>query len=823
MAENINNTSLNDENSVSSFDYKAFLLMMLLRWPIILGCVLVALIGSFFYIKTLTPQYTVSSTILIKDESKSKSGKSGIDLQELGLITSSAQNFDNELGILQTHTLVKKVVCNLNLYIHYSSPGTFRSEELYKDNAVNVWVTPEDAEKIKHADVRMKLTDKKVLDVEIKTKEKTFSNHFDRLPAVLPTEIGVFSFSLPDTTVIAKKNVAEDEEDKKDGNAPIVVEASINAPSIATKSYLTRLTVAATSKTTTIANLTLTDSHIERAKDFLTSLVNLYNQEANNDKNEVASKTAEFINERITIINEELGSAENRLAAFKQGAGLVDITNDAALAVQERSTAEKAYADNETQIRLLQFIKEYINNDKNRYDVIPGNIGLAKSSELSAIINTYNEMLIERKRLQRTTSDTNPALINLDEGIAQMRQNVELSIRTAEEGLLITRRELQHQANKYSGKVSSAPIQEKEFLSMSRQQEIKANLYLMLLQKREENNITLASTANNARVIDDPMFDKQVSPKGAMIYLIAFILGLGIPAGIIYLLSLAHYKIETRGDVEKLTNLPVIGDIPMTEEVTSSPIVVHENKNGMMEEVYRSIRTNVQYMLNTNQKVILFTSTTSGEGKSFTSGNLACSFAFMGKRTVIVGLDIRKPGLNKVFRLSHKERGITQFLVDPENVDLMSLCQQSEVSPNLFILPGGTIPPNPTELIARPALDKAIEILKKNFDYVILDTAPIGMVTDTQLIARCADMSVYICRSNVTAKSDFQLINELSREQKLPNPCVILNCIDMSKRTAGSYYGYGKYGRYGRYGYGKKYGYGYGYGYGHTNEESKKK
>ena len=444
----------------------------------------------------------------------------------------------------------------------------------------------------------------------------------------------------------------------------------------------------------------------------MTSLVNLYNQEANNDKNEVASKTAEFINERISIINEELGSAENRLAAFKQGAGLVDITNDAALAVQERSTAEKAYADNETQIRLLQFIKEYINNDKNRYDVIPGNIGLAKSSELSAIINTYNEMLIERKRLQRTTSDTNPALINLDEGIAQMRQNVELSIRTAEEGLLITRRELQHQANKYSGKVSSAPIQEKEYLSMSRQQEIKANLYLMLLQKREENNITLASTANNARVIDDPMFDKQVSPKGAMIYLIAFILGLGIPAGIIYLLSLAHYKIETRGDVEKLTNLPVIGDIPMTEGVTSSPIVVHENNNGMMEEVYRSIRTNVQYMLNANQKVILFTSTTSGEGKSFTSGNLACSFAFMGKRTVIVGLDIRKPGLNKVFHLSHKERGITQFLVDPENVDLMSLCQQSEVSPNLFILPGGTIPPNPTELVARPALDKAIEILK---------------------------------------------------------------------------------------------------------------
>ena len=821
MAENINNTSINEEdNNVSSFDYKSFLLMMLLHWPWILGCVFIALIGSFFYIKTLTPQYTVSSTILIKDESKSKSGKTGIDLQELGLITSSAQNFDNELGILQTHTLVKKVVCNLNLYIHYSTPGTFRNEELYKDTPVNIWITPEDAEKLESADVHLKLTDRKILDVEIKTKEQTFTHHFDRLPAVYPTEIGVFSFSMPDTIIVAQKN--KKDENKKDDSKPILVEATITAPSIATKNYLKRLTVAATSKTTTIANLTLTDSHIERAKDFLTSLVNLYNQEANNDKNEVASKTAEFINERISIINEELGSAESRLAAFKQGAGVVDITNDAALAVQERSTAEKAYADNETQIRLLQFIKEYINNDKNRFDVIPGNIGLEKSSDLNTIINTYNEMLIERKRLQRTTSDTNPALINLDAGIAQMRQNVELSIRTAEEGLLITRRELQHQTNKYSGKVSSAPIQEKEFLSMSRQQEIKANLYLMLLQKREENNITLASTANNARVIDDPMFDKQVSPKRALIYLIALILGLGIPAGIIYLLSLTHYKIETRGDIEKLTQLPIIGDVPLAPEALKSPIVIHENNNGMMEEVYRSIRTNIQYMLKPGQKVILFTSTTSGEGKSFTSGNLACSFAFMGKRTVIVGLDIRKPGLNKVFHLSHKEHGITQYLVDPEHVDLMSLCQQSEESPNLFILPGGTIPPNPTELVARPALKKAIEILEEKFDYVILDTAPIGMVTDTQIIARCADISVYVCRSNVTIKSDFQLINELYSEQKLPNPCIILNSIDMDKRTTGSYYGYGKYGRYGRYGYGKKYGYGYGYGYGQDKGNDKK-
>lgn len=243
-----------------------------------------------------------------------------------------------------------------------------------------------------------------------------------------------------------------------------------------------------------------------------------------------------------------------------------------------------------------------------------------------------------------------------------------------------------------------------------------------------------------------------------------------------------------------------------------TPIVVRENKNELMEEVFRSVRTNIQYMLQEGQKVILFTSTNSGEGKSFTAGNLACSFAFMGKKVVIVGLDIRKPGLNKVFQLSTREKGITQYLANPEHIDLLSLCQVSTISENLYILPGGNVPPNPTELVARQALDQAIETLKQHFDYVILDTAPIGMVTDTQLIARVADLSVYVCRADYTHKSHYVLINELKKEHKLPNLCTLLNGINMNKRQNGYYYGYGKYGKYGRYGYGKKYGYGYGYG-----------
>ena len=274
--------------------------------------------------------------------------------------------------------------------------------------------------------------------------------------------------------------------------------------------------------------------------------------------------------------------------------------------------------------------------------------------------------------------------------------------------------------------------------------------------------------------------------------------------------------IEAGADVEKLTSAPIIGDIPLAEEGNGKAggIAVRENENSLMAETFRGIRTNLQFMLGEENKVILVTSTISGEGKTFVATNLAISLSLLGKRVVIVGLDIRKPGLNKVFNLSQKEKGITQFLAGPQTTDLMSMVQPSGISRTLSILPGGTVPPNPTELLARQALVEAIDILKKHFDYIVLDTAPIGMVTDTQIIARVADLSVYVCRADYTHKADYTLLEDLRLGNKLPNLCTVINGLDMKKRKYGYYYGYGKYGRY--YGYGKKYGYGYGYGQKHN-------
>ena len=677
-------------------------------------------------------------------------------------------------------------------------------------------MTPEEAENLE-ASIKLRMTytkDGKLLvkgEYILDEVEQDFEHSFDKLPAILPTPVGVVSFTTNES--IMSDTIRSLEEN-------IYLIASVASPTAVAEAFAENLSVEPASKTTTIALMSLQSTVRQRGIDFINRLIAFYNQDTNDEKNEVAQKSAEFIEERIGIINRELGTTENELADFKQRSGLTDLTSDAQLALQENSKYEQQRTENATQISLVTYLRDYINNPQNLDEVIPANVGL-QDANLASIIEQYNTMLIERKRLLRTSSENNPAVINMNTGIEAMRHNVQTTVNSVLRGLQITRDDIERQARKFEGRINNAPLQEKEFMTISRQQEIKATLYIMLLQKREENAIMLAATANNAKIIDEAIADDiPVFPKRGIIYLVALVLGFVIPVAVIFLIDLTKFRVEGHADVEKLTSVPIVGDIPLTNEKNAKDgsIAVFENQNNLMSETFRNIRTNIQFMLQNDRKVILVTSTVSGEGKSFTSANLAISLSLLGKKVVIVGLDIRKPGLNKVFSLSSKEKGITQYLSNPE-MDLMSLVQPSDVNKNLFILPGGTVPPNPTELLARDGLDKAIDMLKNNFDYVILDTAPVGMVTDTLLIGRVADLSVYVCRAGYTRKTEFTLINELMENNKLPNLCIAINGLDLQKKKYGYYYGYGKYGKH--YGYGRRYGYGYGYGEKHTSREGK--
>ena len=792
------------EEKEEKTDFKAVLFKYTIHWPWFVACILLCMAGAWLYLRYTPPVYNISASVIIKDNDKNSKASSGMaDLEDLGFY-SSINNFDNEVEILQSRTLIKKVVEELDLYISYAAKSSFHDIELYKSSPVKVWITPEEAQKLPApAYINLTLQPSNKLNVKITIGEQEYSKQFDKLPALLTTPSGTFSFTPADST-IAKS------EQK--------IMATVSSPRSVAGSYRGALSIEPTSKSTTIAQISVKSTHTQRGMDFINKLVEIYNRDANDDKNEVATKTAEFIDERINIINGELGTTEQELETFKRDAGLTDLKSDAQLALSENSEYEKKRAENSTQLRLVQFLASYANNPDHAYEVLPVNVGLTDTG-LTELINRYNEMLLERKRLLRSSQENNPVVVNLDASIRAMRSNVLTTINSVQRGLAITQADLERQAGKYAGRITNAPGQERQLVNISRQQEIKAGLYLMLLQKREENAITLASTANNARIVDEALADAiPVSPKGKMIYLVALILGVALPVAVIYIIELFKYKIEGRADVEKITSLPIVGDVPFSENKSSEgAIVVHENQNDLMAETFRNVRTNVLYMMKSNEKVILVTSTTTGEGKTFIASNLAVSLALLGKKIVIVGLDIRKPSLNKAFNLSHREQGISQFLANPEHTDLMSLVQVSRINANLSILPGEPIPPNPTELVARESLPQAIDILKKHFDYIILDTAPIGMVTDTLLISRVANASIYVCRADYTHKADYTLINELGEQKKLPNLCTIINGLDMKKKKYGYYYGYGKYGKY--YGYGKKYGYGYGYGAENVNKK----
>ena len=792
------------EEKEEKTDFKAILFKYAIHWPWFVACTLLCIAGAWLYLRYTPPVYNISASVIIKDNDKNSKASSGMgDLEDLGFY-SSINNFDNEVEILQSRTLIKKVVEELDLYISYATKSSFHDIELYKSSPVKVWITPEEAQKLP-APARLHLTLQpgNKLNVKLRIGEEEYNKQFDKLPALLTTPSGTFSFTPKDSTTVQSTQE---------------IMATVSSPRSVANTYRGALSIEPTSKSTTIAQISVKSTHTQRGMDFINKLVEIYNRDANDDKNEVATKTAEFIDERINIINGELGTTEQELETFKRDAGLTDLKSDAQLALSENSEYEKKRAENSTQLRLVQFLASYANNPDHAYEVLPVNVGLTDTG-LTELINRYNEMLLERKRLLRSSQENNPVVVNLDASIRAMRSNVLTTINSVQRGLAITQADLERQAGKYAGRITNAPGQERQLVSISRQQEIKAGLYLMLLQKREENAITLASTANNARMVDEALADAiPVSPKGKMIYLVALILGIALPVVVIYIIELLKYKIEGRADVEKITSLPIVGDVPLSEDKgKEESIVVHENQNDLMAETFRNVRTNVLYMMRSDEKVILVTSTTTGEGKTFIASNLAVSLALLGKKIVIVGLDIRKPGLNKAFQLSRKEQGISQFLANPEHTDLMSLVQVSNINPNLSILSGGPIPPNPTELVARESLPQAIDILKKHFDYIILDTAPIGMVTDTQLISRVANASIYVCRADYTHKADYTLINELGEQKKLPNLCTIINGLDMKKKKYGYYYGYGKYGKY--YGYGKKYGYGYGYGAENVNKK----
>ena len=552
---------------------------------------------------------------------------------------------------------------------------------------------------------------------------------------------------------------------------------------MAAENLATEVKSSIASKKSNVIALSIISTDEKYGRDILNAIIAQYNDRGIAEKNRQNEKTAAFIDQRLALISDSLNASEADIQIYKQSQGIVDVSSETSYNMGLKSSAERALISAQTENEIIRITRDFLRDPEKAYDLIP------TGSEISGVgssIGTYNQLIMRRISLLTNAKANNVALKSLTEQIDAMRASINTSLDRAYQNSLIGVRDLQIQYNKAQGHLGNVPTQERAFLNLKRQQEVKQQLYLFLLQRREETAMLLANSVPKGQIIDNAYtLSEPVGMGKKMILAIAILLGLCFPPVILYLKKLMRNKFETRAEVEALTEIPVLGE--MCTDHGGTQLVVSSHDTSSTSELFRLIRSNLQFMLSAaDDKVILMTSTSAGEGKSFISINLAASLALQNKRVLLIGMDIRNPQLAKYLTLA-PHTGVTQYLANP-SIAIDDLIMREPLMPNLDIITAGPIPPNPGELLTGDAVDRLFVELRKRYDYIIVDTAPVGMVSDTFNLARISDATIYVCRANYTTLRDIQFINSIYNEKRLRKMSLVVNGTAAHK---GYGYGYG--------------------------------
>lgn len=757
-----------------SIDLKEEFYSYLAYWKWFLVAPLVTLILGFIYLRYAERKYNIETSIVVKDEKSGTLSDQMSAFADLNLFNSSS-NIENEVEVLKSRTLAEKVVDSLKLQVTYLSKQSIRREELYD-----------------YSPIVFNITSFKVIDNQEYPID--FVVDYSKNDFSLTAEdesLGIFTYG----KTISYKGIAfsvtkspafESSEDTS-------IAVSVSKRKTAVKAYQQALKVDPASKTSSVLKLSLISNNPRKAADYLNSLVSIYNKQAIQDKRFIAETTSKFITNRLEVIALELGDVEKSVENYKNKNNISDIKTEIVLSLQNLNDFQKSVLENQVQIKVVNDMLMQIQSSKPD-DLLPSNY-LKDNAQINAV-QEVNKLIIERnKLLQSDATIVNPNVVLLEKQIQSLKSTIISSLKQQAASLLIIQKDLEKQEKEIDTRISKAPRQEREFRIIDRQQKVKEALYLYLLQKREETNISIASTELNAKIIDKAVEDlKPVAPKTIIVLLACLVLGFLIPFAIIYLIKLFDTKIKTRLDLEGKTDIPFLGDVPTSE---SHNELMKSHSNSSAAEAIRIVRTNLEFMLtgkNEGCKSIFTTSTFSGEGKTFLAINLAATIALSGKKVLLVGLDVRNPKLNEYVKLPNL--GVTNYLTNSKS-QVSDYIVKIDGYPDFNIMPSGTIPPNPAELLMNPRLEQMFIELKEQFDYLVVDTAPVGLVADTLLFAHHADMFLYVIRANKLDKKLLHIPQTLYTEKKLPNMALVLNDTDSTK--------------------------GYGYAYGYRAKETKTK
>ena len=781
------NTSFNGNEDADTLNIREELEKYLFHWKWFVLGGLVSLVVAFTYLRYSTALYSASTSILIKDNQKSGISKELEAFKDMGIVGGgSANNTDNEIEILKSRKIIGTVIDSLDLTTIYFQEGRVKRTEVYRNNPIKIIFD----------------TDKESL---IKQKKDTsftiniVSENKFQLKDVQDNFISEHQFADTISSGIGRFKII------KTANFEFKVEheifVSLLNRSKVIDSYKSGVNISVVNKNSSVLMLSFKHPIKEKAEDFLNELVKQYNIDAIADKSEISQKTKSFIDDRLYAIGNDLNAIQDKVKNFKTDNKITGLSAEGELALQTASLNNEKLIEIKTELNIAEGVLANINKQSNIDETLPQNLGFSEGS-ISGSIKAYNELVVFKNRLSVNAGDKNPQIIQYQKEINSLKINLKSSISNLITSLKTQYAQINKEANKINSKVSAIPILERGYINIGREQEIISGLYSYLLKKKEETAISLAVTVPNAKIIDVAYSNGiPVSPKRKIIFLAALLLGVLVPFIIIYVKNLLDTKIHTRKDIEELTTVPFIGDVPHSE--TNEKIVIGNDSRTSTAEAFRLIRTNLDFMLPTKEnelgKTIFITSTTSGEGKSFISINLSAALSLSNKKVLLLGMDLRAPKVTEYLGIPER-KGITNFITN-DKLTLSDIKFTIPEIPNLDIISSGVIPPNPAELLLTGKIKELFDEVKKDYDYIIVDTAPVNLVTDTLLIAKHADLFLYVSRANYLDKRMLNVAQTLYNEKKLPNMAIVLNDTDMTR-------GYG-------------YGYGYGYGNGYIEEVKK--